>query len=123
MGGFVAGRASAAQPHMNAALDHLKLARRELNAALADKGGHREKAIALVKDAITEVEAGIEAGRIRFADEQRIECRGDSPESRLDIARRQREVQARYVTTCAAPPIALEGLAVEQILALGDLGG
>jgi hypothetical protein len=63
MGGFVAGRASAAQPHMNAALDHLKLARRELNAALADKGGHREKAIALVKDAITEVEAGIEVGR------------------------------------------------------------
>jgi hypothetical protein len=63
MGGFVAGRASAAQPHMNAALDHLKLARRELDAALADKGGHRAKAIALVNDAITEVEAGIEVGR------------------------------------------------------------
>jgi hypothetical protein len=63
MGGFVAGRASAAQPHMNAALDHLKLARRELDAALADKGGHRAKAIALVHDAITEVEAGIEVGR------------------------------------------------------------
>jgi len=30
--------------------------------------------------------------------------------------------QARYVTTCAGPPIALEGLAVEQILAWGDLG-
>ena len=63
MGGFVAGRASAAQPHMNAALDHLKLARRELDAAMADKGGHRAKAIALVHDAITEVEAGIEVGR------------------------------------------------------------
>jgi len=63
MGGFVAGRASAAQPHMNAALDHLKLARRELDAALADKGGHRAKAIALVHDAITEVEAGIDVGR------------------------------------------------------------
>jgi hypothetical protein len=63
MGGFVAGRASAAQPHMNAALDHLKLARRELDAALADKGGHRAKAIALVHEAITEVEAGIDVGR------------------------------------------------------------
>ena len=63
MGGFVAGRASAAQPHMNAALDHLRVARHELDAALADKGGHRAKAIALVNDAIREVEAGMEVGR------------------------------------------------------------
>ncbi len=27
------------------------------------------------------------------------------------------------MTSCAGPPIALEGLAVEQILALGDLVG
>jgi len=63
MGGFVAGRANAAQPHMNAALDHLRSARHELDAALADKGGHRAKAIALVNDAITEVQAGIDVGR------------------------------------------------------------
>ena len=63
MGGFVAGRASAAQPHMNSALEHLRLARHELDAALADKGGHRAKAITLVNDAIAEVEAGIDVGR------------------------------------------------------------
>lgn len=62
-GGFVAGRASAAQPHMNAALDHLRLAKRELEAATADKGGHREKAIRLVNDAIAETELGIDVGR------------------------------------------------------------
>ncbi len=63
--GFVAGHASAAQPHMNSALDHLRLARHELDVATPDKGGHREKAIALVRDAITEVEAGIQVGRTR----------------------------------------------------------
>ena len=57
--GIYAGRASADQPHMQAALDHLRAARAELNAATADKGGHREKAIALVNDAIGQVEKGI----------------------------------------------------------------
>lgn len=57
--GMYAGRASADQPHMQAALDHLRAARAELNAANADKGGHREKAIALVNDAIGQVEKGI----------------------------------------------------------------
>ena len=69
-----------------------------------------------------EVKAGIEAGRRRLADEQRVERRGDGTESRLDIAGRQRQVQAGNVTSCAGPAIALESLAVEQILALGDLG-
>lgn len=46
------------QPHMNAALDHLRAARAELAAALADKGGHRDHAIALVDQAIAEVKAG-----------------------------------------------------------------
>lgn len=59
-GGFVAGRATAAQPHMTAALDHLRIARKELEVANADKGGHREKALALVADAIQQVEEGIE---------------------------------------------------------------
>jgi len=63
MGGFVAGRVHAAQPHMNAALNHLRGAHRELDMATADKGGHRAKAIGLVRDAIAEVEAGIEFGR------------------------------------------------------------
>lgn len=53
-------RAKAAdQPHMQAALDALKLAQRELHDADADKGGHRVKAERLVHDAIEEVEKGI----------------------------------------------------------------
>jgi hypothetical protein len=63
MGGFVAGRVHAAQPHMNAALNHLRGAHHELDMATADKGGHRAKAMGLVRDAIVEVEAGIEFGR------------------------------------------------------------
>jgi len=52
--------ARAAQPHMEAALDALKTARRELDAASADKGGHRANALGLVKQAIAEVERGID---------------------------------------------------------------
>jgi hypothetical protein len=61
--GFVAGYANAAQPHMNSALTQLRSAKHELEVATPDKGGHREKAIRFVNDAITEVEAGIEVGR------------------------------------------------------------
>lgn len=64
-GGFVAGKAAAAQPHMRSALDHLRAARHELDLAAADKGGHREAAIRLVNDAITQVEAGMEVGAHR----------------------------------------------------------
>ena len=53
------GRAKADQPHMEAALGSLRSARRELDQANADKGGHRSKAIQLVNDAIAEVEKGI----------------------------------------------------------------
>jgi len=52
-------RASADQPHMQAALEALRSARRELDAATPDKGGHRAKAITLVNDAIAQVEKGI----------------------------------------------------------------
>jgi hypothetical protein len=57
--GFVAGQLSAAQPHMQAALTHLKQARTSLNRATADKGGHRNRALELVNQAIDQVEAGI----------------------------------------------------------------
>ena len=57
--GFLAGRASADQPHMQAALEHLRAAKVELEAATPDKGGHRAKAIALTNDAIVQVEKGI----------------------------------------------------------------
>ena len=63
VGGYAAGRAHAAQPHMNSALAHLRNARHELDAATADKGGHRERAIGIVNRAIEQVQAGIEYSR------------------------------------------------------------
>ena len=57
--GFFAGRASAAQPRMQAALEHLRAAKGELERADRDKGGHRERALRLTNDAIAEVERGI----------------------------------------------------------------
>ena len=48
------------QPHMNAAVDHLQQAQKELEAGSSDKGGHRVKAIALVKQALSEVQQGIQ---------------------------------------------------------------
>jgi hypothetical protein len=57
---FIPGRAKAAdQPHMQAALEHLRAAKVELQAATPDKGGHRVKAEKLTSDAIVEVERGI----------------------------------------------------------------
>jgi hypothetical protein len=51
------------QPHMQNALNALENARDSLNKATADKGGHRNKAIGYVKDAIDEVKKGIDAAR------------------------------------------------------------
>jgi hypothetical protein len=61
--GAIVGRASADQPHMQAALSALQTARSELQEAVADKGGHRVKAIKEVNEAIDEVKAGIEFDR------------------------------------------------------------
>ena len=61
--GFFVGRASADQPHMQAALEHLRAAKVQLDVADADKGGHRVKALRLVNDAIAQVERGIEFDR------------------------------------------------------------
>ena len=61
--GFVAGRASADQPRMQAALEHLRMAKVELEKADHDKGGHRDAAIRLTNDAIAEVERGIRFDR------------------------------------------------------------
>ncbi len=51
------------QPHMQNALNALENAKDNLNRASADKGGHRAKALDYVKDAISEVKKGIDAGR------------------------------------------------------------
>ena len=51
------------QPHMQAALNALENAKDNLNRATTDKGGHRNKALDYVKNAISEVKKGIDAGR------------------------------------------------------------
>jgi hypothetical protein len=51
------------QPHMQNALNALENAKDNLNRATADKGGHRAKALDYVRDAISEVKKGIDAGR------------------------------------------------------------
>ena len=55
--------AVADQPHMQAALDALRLAKRELEQATTDKGGHRARAMGLVNQAIVQVEKGVEFDR------------------------------------------------------------
>ena len=47
------------QPNMQAAKANLQTARAELQRAIADKAGHRVRAISLVNSAIAEVNAGI----------------------------------------------------------------
>jgi len=51
--------AGAGQPHMQAALEHLRAARAELVQAAPRKGGHRGRAVELVERAIAQVERGI----------------------------------------------------------------
>ena len=55
---------AADQPHMQAALNALKTAQRELEAATRDKGGHREKALKLIDEAMAEVQAGMDFDRV-----------------------------------------------------------
>ena len=51
------------QPHMTAALAALERATNHLDHATNDQGGHRARAIDIIKDAIDEVKKGIEAGQ------------------------------------------------------------
>jgi hypothetical protein len=46
------------QPHMESAIQHLREARAQLQRATPNKGGHRERAVELINQAIAEVEAG-----------------------------------------------------------------
>jgi hypothetical protein len=48
------------QPHMRAALEHLRQAESELQAASHDKGGHRVKAMDLIHQSESEIQAGIQ---------------------------------------------------------------
>ncbi|HEY6306931.1 MAG TPA: hypothetical protein VI488_10800 [Candidatus Angelobacter sp.] len=47
------------QPHMQQALDALRLAKRNLEQAIPDKGGHRSAAIKACDEAIKHTEEGI----------------------------------------------------------------
>ena len=58
-GAVIGGTAMAGQPHMVNARADLEAALHQLQVAAADKGGHRDNAINLVNQAITEVNAGI----------------------------------------------------------------
>lgn len=60
--GMLMGEAIAGQPHMRAALDYLRSARSELQEAARNKRGHRAEALRLTNEAISETEAGIDAG-------------------------------------------------------------
>lgn len=53
------GYALGAQPHMEASLALLQNARTELAAATPNKGGHREKALDLIDQAIVQVRDGV----------------------------------------------------------------
>jgi len=48
------------QPHMKAALESLRKSLAELEKSSSDKGGHKEKAIDLVRRAIDEVKEGMQ---------------------------------------------------------------
>ena len=48
------------QPHMQAALQHLRQAAEELQKADKDKGGHRVEALNLTQQAMNHVQAGIQ---------------------------------------------------------------
>ena len=56
---FAAPPPPEAQPEMTSALEHLREAKRALESASHDKGGHRTKAISLVDQAIAQAEEGI----------------------------------------------------------------
>jgi len=53
------GYATGAQPHMEATIGLLQKARAELAAATPNKGGHRERALGLIDQAIEQVREGI----------------------------------------------------------------
>jgi hypothetical protein len=60
---FFAASGSPDQPNMQQARTHLQNALSNLNRASADKGTHRATAMQLIRDAIAQVDAGIEYDR------------------------------------------------------------
>lgn len=70
-GAMVAASAQGAQAYqgnMERAIGELETALRSLREATPDKGGHRERAIALIQEAMGEVQAGIDYAARKFGD-------------------------------------------------------
>ncbi|MBX3166032.1 MAG: hypothetical protein KF760_01425 [Candidatus Eremiobacteraeota bacterium] len=61
--GMLTSQVMADQPHMQNAKENLRLAREELRMAEANKGGHRERALELIDEAIDQVQQGIDYAR------------------------------------------------------------
>lgn len=59
------------EPHMAAALEHLRQAEEELEKATPNKGGHREKAMELTHQAQSQVEQGIQYYREHAGEKRR----------------------------------------------------
>lgn len=59
------------QPHMQAALEALQNAEKQLEQATKDKGGHREKALEQVRAAIAQVKEGMRYDNHHDKDEHR----------------------------------------------------
>ena len=58
-GGVLTGNAIAEQGNMDRAANNLQMALDALNQATPNKGGHRERAIGLTRQALDQVEEGI----------------------------------------------------------------
>ena len=61
--GMLAQQVMADQPHMQNAKENLRLAREELRMAESNKGGHKERAVELINEAMDEVQQGIDFAR------------------------------------------------------------
>jgi hypothetical protein len=61
------------QPHLQEALRHLQAAAEALQGATHDKGGHREKALELTRQAIQHVNEGIQYDNTHRTKEDRTE--------------------------------------------------
>lgn len=60
--------ATAYQGNMERAIGELEIALRSLREATPDKGGHRERAMELIRQAMSEVQAGIDYAARKFGD-------------------------------------------------------
>jgi hypothetical protein len=60
--------AMAYQGNMERALAELQAALRSLHEATSDKGGHKAKAVGLIEQAMSEVQAGIDFAATHFGD-------------------------------------------------------